>query len=178
MLAQKLSIEARRVGEAQRQMTSSSRRGSIVFFKRLRRGETDSSGLPGSDTTSADLFPSKFATAVDKLIEESSATADPLAENTFLTRVETELAKADSYAEKVRRLAALAGEYPAAHASADQFNDIVAETRPVEPSQPGLHSYDGSTHPRSFEHSRQYERFRPMEPVHPYRPPVRIIPRR
>ena len=34
MLAQKLSIEAGRVGEAQRQMTSSSRRGSIVFFKR------------------------------------------------------------------------------------------------------------------------------------------------
>ena len=191
MLTQKMSIEARRVGEATKLPRHVRKTPKFLetddplvspentrILKRLRSAETDSSGLLGPDTTSAGLFPSKFATAVDKLIEESSAIGDPLAQNKFLTRVETELSKGDSYATKVRGLAALAGECPGAHASADQFNDIVAETRPVEPSRPWLHSYDGSTHPRSFEPSRPYERFRPMEPVRRYRPPVRIVPRR
>lgn len=185
MLAQKLSIEARRVGEATKLPEHVRKTPKFLatedtllspetngLLKSLRRGETDSSGLLGADTTSASSFPSKFATAVDKLIEESAAIGDPLAENKFLTRVETELSKGNSYAKKVRRLAALAGEYPGAHASADQFNDFLAETRSVELSRPWLHSYDGSTHPRSFEPSRPYEGFRP------YRPPVRIVPRR
>jgi hypothetical protein len=179
MLAQKLSIEARRVGEATKLPTQVRKAPKVLETDDPLLSPEISRILKGPRSAEADsgLFPSKFATAVDKLIEESSAIGDPLAQNKFLTRVETELFKGDSYAKKVGRLAALAGECPGAHASADQFKNIVAETRPVEPSRPWLPSYDGSTHPRSFEPSRP-ERFRPIEPVHPYRPPVRIVPRR